>query len=337
MKSNKLDLLNLLEEIRGQEILVIGDIMLDRYVWGEADRVSAEAPVLVVDVKKKDERLGGAGNVVDNLLSLGVKVNICAVVGDDYYGNKIITRLENSNVNTDGILRDSSRQTSTKKRVVARGQQVVRIDNEDKHPISPEIEEQLIRVINSKIESVQGIIVSDYGKGLYTKSLSDYFLGLVESKKINLRNKPLVVDPKPQNKNLYKNFSVIKPNRKEAEEISGCKIVDPNSALKAARIIKNTYNVELVLISLGADGLLVLSEEHPEGYYSDTLARKVFDVSGAGDTLVSAFTAGIITKCPQILAADLANICCAVVVSEVGTVPVNYQSLISEINKICQN
>lgn len=334
MQSSKESLLAVLEDIKDKHVLVVGDIMLDRYVWGDADRVSPEAPVLIVDVNKKDERMGGAGNVVANLLNLGVKVSLCGVVGDDYYGNKIISRLEDLGVDATGVIKDKDRPTSTKKRVIASNQQIVRIDNEDRTAISESVQDEMISAMASKIDDVSAVIVSDYGKGAYTKKLSEYFSNNAD--KISLKKCPIIVDPKPNNKLLYKGASIIKPNRKEAEEMTGVDIVDNESAIKAGRIIKKELGVELVLMSLGSKGLMILSEEHPEGLYSDTLARKVFDVSGAGDTVVSAFTSAYISSRDELLSGDLANICAAVVVSEVGTAPVDYNSLLEEIDNICQ-
>ena len=308
-------------------ILVVGDLMLDRYVWGTADRVSEESPVLVVDVQKKDYRLGGAGNVVSNLVNLGTKVSLASVVGKDFYGEQLSERLTDLNVNQDAVLLDESRPTTTKKRVIARGQQLVRIDYEDKSPISNDLEEQLIEKIKSEAGNYDAVIVSDYAKGVMTPGLLGFFAGKIKEDTFGLKKCPVVLDPKPSNQEYYRGFNVMKPNRSEAQALTGIRIIDRESALAAAKMISSRYKVDLVLLSLGADGLLLYTGEHPEGILSATQAQKVYDVSGAGDALVSTFTACIAAGVDYAAAGDFANLAASYVVSEVGTVPVNLACL----------
>lgn len=311
--------------------MVVGDIMLDRYVWGSTSRVSEEAPVLVVDVDKKDERLGGAGNVVNNLLNLGVKVSLAGVVGADFYGEKIRYRLKEQGVDDSLVITDSDRPTTTKKRVIVRGQQVVRIDSEKRNDINKGIEDRLKNDISNSIQEYDAVVVSDYAKGVMTPGMLSFFAKEIESKGLGFNSCPVILDPKPSNKMYYQGFNIIKPNKREAELIADMKISDRISALEAAKKIKEMLHVDAVLLSLGADGLLLYSDDYPNGFFSDTYARKVFDVSGAGDALVASFVAAIVSGASPDMAVSLANLSAAYVVSEVGTIPVDRHGLELEI------
>ena len=301
--------------------------MLDKYVWGDTDRVSEEAPVMIIDVNRQDDRLGGAGNVVNNLLNLGARVSLAGVIGADFEGELVRSRLESLKVNNSAVLVDSDRPTTTKKRVVARGQQVLRIDYEVRKSISENIRKKLLADISARFDEFDAIVVSDYAKGVVTPDLMQLFADYKKQGKISLSKRPLMVDPKPSNRSLYKGVNILKPNRKEAENISGIIIRDRASALQAGIKIRQELQLDLLLLSLGSDGLLVLDDENPQGIFSDTLARKVFDVSGAGDAVVAAFTLAIASGNTKDRAADLANLSAADVVSQVGTVPVTLEGI----------
>jgi rfaE bifunctional protein kinase chain/domain len=322
MQSTRQQILDVLSLIKGRRVLVVGDIMLDKYVWGETDRVSEEAPVMIIDVKRQDDRLGGAGNVVNNLLNLGAQVSLAGVIGADFEGEIVRNKLENLKVDDAAVIIDPDRPTTTKERVVARGQQVLRIDYEVRKQVSDTVRKKIISIITDRFEEFDAIIVSDYAKGVINPELMQLFSELKAQGKLSLKSRPLMVDPKPSNRSLYKGVNILKPNRKEAENISGMQIRDRQSALAAGKKIRAELNLDMLLLSLGADGLLVLDDENPNGLFSDTLARKVFDVSGAGDAVVSAFTLAICAGQSKERAADLANLSAADVVSQVGTVPV---------------
>lgn len=326
------DFASIRNKIKSKKVLVVGDIMLDRYVWGDSSRVSEESPVLVVEVDKKDERLGGAGNVVNNLVNLGCQVSLAGVVGADFYGEKVVDRLKRMQVDASGVLVSTERPTTTKKRVIARGQQVLRIDEENRAPIGAKVEERMKNYIAQNFESYSAVIVSDYAKGVLTPGMLDFFYGLRKKHNCTFNHKPIMVDPKPANRNYYRGLNIVKPNRKEAESIADFKINDLDQALKAAKIIQERLSVDSVLLSLGGDGLLFYNSDYPQGVHSSTLARKVFDVSGAGDAVVSCFTTAVANGFSVELAMAFANFAAAYVVSEVGTIALDLDILQNELD-----
>lgn len=331
MISLKNELLATLERIKSQPILVVGDIMLDRYIWGQVERISPEAPVPVVEVKREEVRLGGAGNVVRNLSNLGVKVSLCGFIGEDDAGKQIIKLLSQEKVDIQGLITDKNRTTTVKTRVLAGRyqQQVLRIDREKTTIPESNIRDKFVDIIKSQLKDHSAVIISDYGKGAIFSELFTTFQS-IDTKNADIST-PIVLDPHPRNYDIYKNITVVKPNRKEAEKAAGIAIEDQDSALKAAKLLKDKWNPEMVLITLGGDGLVISTRK--EQIIRDTHARSVFDVSGAGDTVTSVFTAALSVGATPTVAGDLANMAAGIVVGEIGTAAITYTKLKDSIEK----
>lgn len=333
MRSTRADLLETLERIRDLPILVIGDLILDRYIWGKVDRISPEAPVPVVEVRKTEDRLGGAANVARNLTGIGARVSVCGCIGDDKEGETILELLGAQKIEREGVLIDRGRPTSLKTRVIASSQQIVRIDREGREPLGAALREGFAAVVEAHLDAARAIILSDYGKGTIGEPLTKRLSEAALRGRIGLDSRPLVVDPHPSNYALYQNITIVKPNRKEAEAASGIAIVDRESAERAGRAMITRWNASMAVITLGEDGLMLLAQ-NAAPIFVDTVARQVFDVSGAGDTVTAILTAALAAGAKPTVAGDLANIGAGVVVSEVGTVSVSADRLRSEIDRL---
>lgn len=334
MHSSKKELLEALERIKGIPVLVVGDIILDRYIWGHVDRISPEAPVPVVDVKRVEDRLGGAGNVVRNLRGIGASVSLCGFIGDDDEGRIVLNLLEDLDVLKDGTMIDRTRPTCLKTRVIAHSQQVVRIDREERILSASPLKEALSAVVDSQIDASKAVIISDYGKGAVSETLMKKFDAAKKKGRVGYGIRPVVLDPKPANFDIYAGITVAKPNRKEAEWGAGMKISSPEDALTAAKILKKRWGADLMLITLGEDGLVIVPPSEKDEIVLDTVAQEVYDVSGAGDTVTALFTAAIASGSSPRVAGDLANVGAGVVVSEVGTVSIDATRLKEELDRI---
>ena len=336
--TNKKEMLAIVEKIKDTPILVIGDIMLDRYIFGDVERISPEAPVPVVHVSKMENRLGGAGNAVRNLCNLSAKVTLCGYIGDDQESAEVLKLLEKFKVIHDGVLIDQTLPTTSKTRVIAQRQQIVRIDREiipdNSNPRDAALSNKLNTYVHSILDKQSAVIFSDYGKGAISRSLIEMFESERKDKKIGLNTRPLMVDPHPSNYFHYKGMSVAKPNRKEAEIATGVRIKDRESASKAAKILLDKWQSEMILISLGEDGLMISQQGQKNDIFIDTVALEVSDVSGAGDTVTSVFTAALATGASTLNAGHLANIAAGIVVSEVGTVPIDVKKLLKAIENL---
>ena len=317
---------NGIDNFRKSMILVIGDIMLDRFIWGNVSRISPEAPVPVVEVEQETVMLGGATNVVNNLVSLGGSVMMCGVVGDDPTGKEIISRLNELHVDTTGIAIELDRPTSVKTRIIAHDQQVVRFDREKKIPLKPKTTKGILDFIDGKKENVSAIIVSDYGKGVISRQLMD---GL---KSITLDcDFPVTVDPNVKNFPLYKNVTVITPNHNQAGEIAGLEIINEEDLKKVGEKLLNNKKCKALLITRGKDGM-TLFEEKGRVMQIKSVARKVYDVTGAGDTVIATLTLGIAGGLDIKSAAYLSNLAAGIVVGEIGTSTVKIDNLKELIN-----
>jgi len=323
-----------LEKIKGLPVLVVGDVILDRYVWGKVDRISPEAPVPVVDVKTMEDRLGGAGNVARNLRNIGAAVSLCGFVGDDDEGQIVFRLLEQDGISREGMMIDRTRPTCLKTRVIAHSQQVVRIDRESRAAVANSLREGFAAVVDAQIDQSKALILSDYGKGAVSPSLMQRLSAAADGKRLGLGIRPLVVDPHPTNYSLYSHLSIAKPNRKEAEAGAGIKIVDRATALQAGRILCDRWDSDMVMITLGEDGLVIVPRGGDTGTFLETVAREVYDVSGAGDTVTALFTAAMSVGASVETAGDLANIAAGVVVSEIGTAPISLERLKREISRL---
>ena len=327
--SKQKELLSVIERFSGTPVTVLGDLIVDQYVWGKVDRISPEAPVVVVKVQEENQRSGGAGNVARNLVALGAKVSVCGLVGDDVPGRNMVAQLGEDGVDTDGILVDRNRPTTIKTRVIAHAQQVVRVDREATDMVSPGLAQALAAGLDAQFEKSKGIIISDYAKGAIGPSLfesvrSGYQRGLLGFGKV-----PVLVDPKSPNFPMYIGPTVVKPNRQEAEQASGVLINSREDALEAGRLLLEKWQTELVLITLGEQGMVLVpgSDLKSEASVIETVAREVYDVSGAGDTVSAVFTLALAVGASPEQAARLANYAAGVVVAEVGTVAITKEQL----------
>lgn len=325
-----------LEAIKGVPVLVVGDLILDRYIWGKVERISPEAPVPVVEVTRDEDRLGGAGNVVRNLTQLGAAVAVCGFVGDDDEGGTVLSLLGREGLSRDGILIDRGRPTILKTRVIAYSQQIVRIDREKKGHRELPLREGFAAVVEAHLEESKAVILSDYGKGTISKELCSRLTRCYESGALGLSTRPLIVDPHPQNYGIYPRMTMAKPNRKEAEAAVGFPITDNDAAFRAARLLKERWQSELMMVTLGEGGLAIVGPREEDATLLPTHAVEVFDVSGAGDTVTAVFTAAVAAGASPGLAGELANIAAGVVVSEVGTVAISKETLTDAIDKASQ-
>ncbi len=329
----KEQLLATLDMIAGTPILVVGDLILDRYIWGKVDRISPEAPVPVVEVVKTEGRLGGAGNVVRNLATIGAKPTVCGLIGDDEDGRDLMGLFREIGANVDGIVVDTTRPTTVKTRVIAATQQIVRIDRERKISDSPEASSKMVDAIHRAIDGTRAVILSDYGKGAVCGAVLDALQRASADHRLELAARPLFVDPHPRNYNNYRSMSVAKPNRKEAEIASGHSINSVEDAFAAADLLMRKWNSEMMVITLGEDGMVVKQDGEPRGVHLETMAQEVFDVSGAGDTVTALFCSALAVGASPTTAGVLANIAAGIVVSEVGTVAVDLDRLRAQVEK----
>lgn len=294
-------------------ILVIGDIILDEYIWGDVSRISPEAPVPVVDIRDQTRRLGGAANVLNNIVSLGGKALLCGVTGDDEWGKYLSDHLEKLGVPGDGIVIDRARHTSVKTRVIAHNQQVVRFDRETRKPIDTESYSRLLRTVKNSLSDIDAIIIADYGKGVISSKLIHAVKKLTTGTDIILS-----VDPKTENFQYYKGIDIITPNHYEAGTFCRFDIIDEESLIRAGNFILDKLKCKSVLITQGKDGM-TLFEKDSDPCHIPTVARKVFDVSGAGDTVISALSMGLASGMDKQSAALISNFASGIVVGEVGT------------------
>ncbi len=321
---NKKRALSILNKFPRGRILVIGDIMLDEYVEGSIDRISPEAPIPVVNLfnKEADRRLGGAANVFNNLISLGGKdVFLCGIVGDDANGTRIREGLHARGAETGGIIIEPGRPTIVKTRIIAHNQQVIRLDREDRSPISRSSRQKIIEYIKGKLDTIDAIIISDYEKGLITEPL----LREIISHAVK-RHLLVAVDPKFSNFKYFKKVTIVVPNIKEARAFARHEIDTHEDVLAAARYILKTLECEYVLLKRGEHGMtLVDKKAHP--VHIETAAVEVYDVTGAGDTVMSSLLLAKTAGATWEEAARIANIAAGIVVSHRGTSTVDLDSL----------
>jgi D-beta-D-heptose 7-phosphate kinase/D-beta-D-heptose 1-phosphate adenosyltransferase len=324
------------EKFQGTRIAVVGDLFLDHYIWGRVDRISPEAPVVVVNVTSEDRRLGGAGNVARNLIRLGAQVSMCGVVGDDEPGRLLIGMLEELGADTDAVMVDRTRSSIVKTRVIAHSQQVVRIDHEILKPLNLSYAQGIATALESKFSKIKGIVVSDYGKRTICAEVFEPIQRGLKEGLLGAGKVPVLIDPKSPNFALYSGATIIKPNRSEASEASGISIVDRATAAEAGRLLKDRWNSDMVLITLGEQGMVLVDESSTEAptIEVDTVAQDVFDVSGAGDTVSAVFLLALASGADARQAAILSNCAAGIVVAEVGTVAVTREELLARLETV---
>jgi rfaE bifunctional protein kinase chain/domain len=302
-------------------------MMLDIYYWGDVKRISPEAPVPVLEVENEIFRFGGAANCALNIAKLGGQPDPIGVIGYDSFGTVFNSLLSEANISHHGIIEDDHRPTTAKTRVIADSQHIVRIDKESKEIINTTVQKKLFDYLQSIIKHIDGIILQDYNKGVLTKSLIKKTIQLA-----NKYDKLVTVDPKFNNFFEYKNVTVFKPNRKEAEDVLGMRIRSDEDISFAGKTLLKKMNAANILLTLGEGGIAVFEKNKPEKRMP-TKARKVADVSGAGDTVISALTMALAAGASIIEASFLANYAGGIVCEEVGIVPIELDKLFETISK----
>ncbi|MFO7557496.1 MAG: bifunctional D-glycero-beta-D-manno-heptose-7-phosphate kinase/D-glycero-beta-D-manno-heptose 1-phosphate adenylyltransferase HldE [Desulfobacterales bacterium] len=303
-------------------ILVVGDIMLDRYHWGEVRRISPEGPVPVMHVLEKSEVLGGAGNVAANLAGLGCRTTVIGLIGKDTAGRHIQKMLDDRNIQG-CLVSNKLKSTITKTRIMAQGQQLIRLDEENPEPIGPKLSDRIFSEIEARLTGCQAVILSDYGKGIFqSPGLCRRIIDLCRKK-----NRPVLVDPKGTDWERYRNATAVTPNTSELKSVAGLTTNIPEKELKrVAKSIEKRFDLDWLLVTRGAKGMCLFGAD---GTFKKipAVAREVFDVSGAGDTVIATVTAALATGFSFMEAAEIANSAAGIVVGKLGTQPVTAAEL----------
>jgi rfaE bifunctional protein kinase chain/domain len=318
-------LLKIFKNSEKKLIAVIGDVMLDKYVYGDVSRISPEAPVQVVDINSAEYKLGGAANVANNLNSLDVEPVLIGVIGDDLDGDIFLETMKKQGLKTHGILRDTTRPTTSKTRVIAHSQHILRIDSEVKRNIIGKIADDLVKFFKSHLEGFESVIIQDYNKGILTKEVINRIITLCNNAK-----KKVYVDPKFDNFFEYKNVTVFKPNRKEIQDALGVRIDGNDSAIDIGKKLIEMIKCEWLVLTRGEKGMMLFDKEKNKTVVHNipTRAIKVADVSGAGDTVISALAVSIAGGASMKEAVIIANHAAGLVCEEVGIVPIYKKNLI---------
>ncbi len=320
------DLLKKIEKFSNARILVIGDVILDQFIWGTVSRISPEAPVPVVNVTREELLLGGSANVLHNIVSLGGRCSLCGIIGDDVMGDELLALMNEVDAPVDGLIK-GERPTTLKTRVVAQGQQVVRYDREKAGAPGRSTLNRMLDYLTAHLADFDAVIVSDYAKGVVNEQLMIHLRQLLSALRASSgRPVPLIVDPKPENLHRFIGATVITPNNFEAAKISGIQIIDERTLLAAARQIQEEISCEAVLITRGEAGMALL-ERGQELVTIPTMAQEVYDVTGAGDTVAATLALGLAAGCSMTDAAVLANHAAGIVVGKVGTASVSREEL----------
>jgi len=315
-----------------KRILVVGDLMLDEFIWGKVSRISPEAPVPVVNVVGESYYPGGAANVARNVREFTAHTAVMGLAGNDSYGHHLLRLLREAGIDTTAVQQDSAKPTTVKTRIIARNQQVVRVDRERAAALSPEQTECAMRALDRAIPCADGIIVADYGKGFVTQPLADYLCAAARK-----HGKVLAIDPHPHTSLAWRGATVMKPNRAEAflaAQLSPAEPVSPVCKdpllLEAGRRLRELWSPAILLITLGEHGMLLLEGGKPP-YHIPARAKDVFDVSGAGDTAISILTLALASGATPAQAAELANCASGIAVGKLGTATVTPAELQAEL------
>lgn len=307
---------NIIGQFSDCKVLVLGDLMVDHYIWGTVKRISPEAPVPVVEVNSESVRLGGAGNVLNNILGLGGEVLLCSVIGSDDSGSWLSRRVAEKGASLDGLIVEADRPTTKKTRIIAHQQQVVRFDHEKKLAITEKTEQRLLDTVLTHLPQLNCLVISDYAKGVITRPMLEVILPAALKAGV-----PVVVDPKVNHFPYYKKVTLVTPNHLEASQASGIHIEDDASLHAAGERILQMLACEAALITRGEHGMS-LFEHGGKVTHIPTEAKAVYDVTGAGDTVASTLAVALATKMSLLDAARLSNIAAGIVVGIVGTAPI---------------
>jgi D-glycero-beta-D-manno-heptose-7-phosphate kinase len=323
---------SILARFKKARVLVVGDLILDEFIWGKADRISPEAPVPVVWAQSRSTMPGGASNVANNIASLGGQAFLCGVVGEDKNGQVLMEQLQQKGVNCDGIILDPGRPTTVKTRIIAAHQQVVRVDWEETRVLSAEKISLLMETLKNRLPDVDAVIIEDYGKGVVTPRVLKNIIALAKRHK-----KIITVDPKIEHFSLYKGVTAMTPNEKEASAGSGIKIADEPDVDRVGWALLKKLGCEGVLITQGEKGMKLFSAKGGPAsggkgssvIHIPTVAQEVFDVSGAGDTVISVFTLALASRVNMVDAAIISNVAAGIVVGKIGVAVVTQKEFLN--------
>lgn len=315
------ELKKVVERFESARILAIGDVMLDRFILGTVSRISPEAPVPVVDLTSETFKPGGAANAINNIRALGGEVIAVGIIGDDVSGKKLIDLLKQSGINTEGIIVIQNRPTIVKTRIIAGQQQIVRIDREKRDCLDNEWVQKILGFVNTKIKDIDAILISDYDKGVITNKLLEDVIPLAKK-----YNKPIIVDPKVEHFLDYKGVTIVTPNIKEASAATGISPINETSIRNMGQWLLTQLECDTVLITRGKDGM-TLFENDGAVIHIPTVAREVFDVTGAGDTVTGVVALCLAVGAVMVDAAIIANTAAGIVVGKLGTATATKEEL----------
>ncbi len=308
-------------------ILILGDIIIDHFIWGNVERISPEAPVPVVNVTRENLLLGGAANVLNNILALGGQATICGVIGEDVMGDHLLGMLKKMKCDTAAVFRVNNRPTTKKTRIIAQSQQVVRVDREETTPLPADLLPGIEEYLRKNIHQFDAVIVSDYNKGMITAELMDIVRKTVSGQ----RPVPLICDPKPEDIERFVGVTMITPNNHEAELMSGIKIRNIDDLDRAAAVIMERLAPRALLITRGEAGM-ALFDDGGEVMTIPTEAREVYDVTGAGDTVIATLGLAVASGISHAQASILANHAAGIVVGKVGTATASAEELLEKLS-----
>lgn len=311
----------ILQGLRDRYVVVLGDVMLDEFVWGDVTRISPEAPVPVVDVLRESVHLGGAANVLANLVALGARGSVVGVVGNDRAGERLRTGVRELGSNDQYLITDETRPSTMKTRIIAHNQLVVRTDRELRTRVTEKIEEKLVACLKEALKQADAFVVSDYDKGVVTPGI------LREILPIAYEHVPVLIDPKLRNFNLYRPATLVTPNHHEALRMSDTEDHSDDGSHHAAKVIREKLGCDAVLVTRGDRGMMLLEGEG-EPVYVKTAAREVYDVTGAGDTVIAALAGALASGATMLEAAAFANHAAGIVVGKVGTATASAEELL---------
>lgn len=330
--SEKRQLLQIIDGFSRARILGIGDFILDKFVWGNVTRISPEAPVPVVNVKRESYMPGGSLNVANNIRTLGAKIYPCGVVGRDIEGRVLVKAMRREGIETGGVIIDSKRPTSLKTRIIAHSQQLVRYDRESTENVAPQDLKKILQFVEKKIKDVNVVIVEDYGKGVIQPKFVTEIIHIAKRFR-----KPVLVDPKEKNFSFYKGATGMTPNRKEAyagyESLFGPSHTTPTLETVGWGLLKK-LKLEFIMITLGEDGMALFQKGKKSVVSIPTTAQEVYDVSGAGDTVIATLALAMATRAPMPQAAMISNLAAGIVVGKLGTATTTADELRSRVKEI---
>jgi len=316
----------ILSQARDCRIVVLGDVMLDEFIWGNVTRISPEAPVPVVNIQRESTRLGGAANVLANVSALGANANVIGVVGADAAAEKLRDGLrQTGGAQTDAMLiEDENRPTTIKLRIIAHNQMVVRADREHRGQVNGPVEARIISTAKEAIDNAQALVVSDYDKGVITPKILSEVLPFAYGRI------PVLIDPKIKNFDAYRPANLVTPNHHEALKVSNLEEDNDETLQQAARLIKKRLGCDAVLITRGESGMMLVEGDAP-AVYVETAAQEVFDVTGAGDTVIATLAAALAAGASMTEAAVLANQAAGIVVGKVGTATASAEEVLNSL------